>query len=133
MRALIVEDDPISGKMLQKILSAYGRCDLAFNGRQALEVFRRSLSAATPYNLICLDIMMPELSGQQTLRRIREEERLACVPAAKAVKVIMTTAVNETKEAAEALFNGGACAYFVKPIQIDNFIHELKSIQVIPA
>ena len=45
----------------------------------------------------------------------------------------MTTALNATGEAAEALFKGGASAYFVKPLQVDNFIDELKRIRVIPA
>ncbi len=131
MRVLIVEDDPISRKILQNILSAYGRCDIAADGRAALDAFRRSLDEANPYNLICMDIMMPELSGQEALRRIREMENQTAVPAADAVKVVMTTALSETREAADALFKGGACAYFVKPIQIDNFIDALKKIRVI--
>jgi two-component system, chemotaxis family, chemotaxis protein CheY len=132
MRALIVEDDPISSEILQNVLSAYGHCDMAADGRAALSAFQRSLDEASPYDLICMDIMMPELSGQEALRSIRDMENRAGVPAANAVKVIMTTALSETSEAADALFKGGACAYFVKPIQIDNFIGELKRIRVIP-
>jgi len=132
MRVLIVEDDPISGRILQNILSAYGNCDIAVDGKAALSAFRRSLEEVSPYNLICMDIMMPELSGQEALQRIREMEDQAGVQAANAVKVVMTTALSETRDASDALFRGGACAYFVKPIQIDNFIDELKRIRVIP-
>jgi len=132
MRALIVEDDPVSSLILENALSAYGRCDVAVDGRQALDAFRRSLDQASPYDLICMDIMMPELSGQEALRRIRELEKQAGIPSAKAVKVVMTTALSATREANDALFKGGACAYFVKPIHVDNLIDELKRIQVIP-
>jgi two-component system chemotaxis response regulator CheY len=132
MRTLIVEDDPISCLILENALSAYGRCDVAVDGRQALDAFRRALGEASPYDLICMDIMMPELSGQDALRRIREIEKQAGIPPADAVKVVMTTALSAAGEADDALFKGGACAYFVKPIHIDNFIHELKCNQVIP-
>ncbi|MBT8340884.1 MAG: response regulator, partial [Desulfatitalea sp.] len=66
------------------------------------------------------------------LRRIRKLEQDAGVTADEMVKVVMTTALDGTTEAANALFKGGACAYFVKPIDIDTFLKELKSINVIP-
>ena len=131
MRALIVEDDPISIQILEHVLSAFGRCDVAVNGRQALDAFRRAADQASPYDLICMDIMMPELSGQEALRRIRELEKQAGIPSDNAVKVVMTTALSTAREADDALFKGGACAYFVKPIHLDNFIHELKRLKVI--
>jgi two-component system chemotaxis response regulator CheY len=132
MRALIVEDDPTSRKILHHILSAFGRCDMAVNGHQAVEFFRRSLDESDRYDLICMDIVMPEVSGLEALGRIRKIEKQAGFQTPDEVKVIMTTALNETREVADALFKGGACAYFVKPLQVDNFIHELKHINLIP-
>jgi two-component system chemotaxis response regulator CheY len=132
MRTLIVEDDPISRKILIKTLSPYGRCDIAVNGKEAVGVFQRSLDEAEPYGLICMDIMMPELNGQEALRRIRKLEQKAGIPVDDMVKVVMTTALNGTEDASNALFKGGACAYFVKPLQLENFIQELKRINVIP-
>ncbi len=132
MRALIVEDDPTSCKVLKKVLSTFGHCDVAVNGKEAVDIFRRSLDMAQPYDLICMDIMMPQLSGQEALRSIREIEKQAEISAVNEVKVMMTSALDETKEVVEALFQGGACAYFVKPIQVDNFVHELKNLGIIP-
>jgi two-component system chemotaxis response regulator CheY len=132
MRALIVEDDPLSSKILLKVLSAYGQCDVAVNGKDAVDAYQRSLEEASPYSLICMDIMMPELNGQEALRRIRELEQKAGIAADDMVKVVMTTSLNGTEQASQALFKGGASAYFVKPLQLDNFIQELKSINVIP-
>ncbi|MBT8338925.1 MAG: response regulator, partial [Desulfatitalea sp.] len=68
MRTLIVEDDPISSKILFNVLSRYGSCDVAANGNVAVKVFQRSLEETNPYHLICMDIMMPELNGQDALR-----------------------------------------------------------------
>jgi len=133
MRALIVEDDPTSRKILNKVLSAYGRCDIAVNGKQAVEIFQRSLRSSKPYDLICMDIMMPGVDGQEALHRIRTIEDQAGIDAADGVKVIMTTALNGTQDVAHALFKGGACAYFVKPLQVSHFLDELKRLQLIPA
>jgi two-component system chemotaxis response regulator CheY len=132
MRTLIAEDDSISSQILKNVLSTYGSCDEVANGREAVDAFQRSLDEAHPYTLICMDIMMPELDGQKALRRIRELEQKAGISADESVKVVITTALNATKEAADALFKGGASAYFVKPLQLNDFIDELKRIGVIP-
>ncbi len=132
MRALIVEDDPICSKLLHRVLSAYGHCDTAANGKEAVNAFRRSLNEANHYNLICMDIRMPVLGGQAALRQIREVEKQVGISTTDEVKVIMTTALSRTSEAAEALFKGGACAYFVKPIEMTHFINELKELNIIP-
>jgi two-component system chemotaxis response regulator CheY len=131
MRALIVEDDSISGKMLLKILSTYGRCDLADNGRQAIDAFRQSLDRADPYDLICMDISMPELDGQNALCQIRDIEKQAGIGADLEVKVVMITASSETNQVSDALFNGGASAYFVKPLEVEAFLKELKRLNLI--
>lgn len=131
MRSLIVEDDPISGKMLMKILSAYGHCDVAFDGNQAVAAFRDALGKGQPYDLICMDILMPELNGQEALRLIREHENKSGISPSDGVNVFMTTALNTTKEVADALYKGGAAAFFVKPIGVDLFINELKAIGLI--
>jgi two-component system chemotaxis response regulator CheY len=131
MRTLIVEDDFVSRKVLENILKNFGGCDFAINGLEAIAVFRRALDEIRPYDLICMDIMMPELSGQDALRQIRHIEKQLDVPAGKEVKVFMTTALNTTEEVIDALYQGGASAYFVKPIQIDHFIKELESAELI--
>jgi two-component system chemotaxis response regulator CheY len=131
MRALIVEDDYTSRIILENVLTNYGLCDAATNGLEATSVFRRALDEARPYDLICMDIMMPELSGQDALRQIRHIEKQMGVPAGDEVKVFLTTALNGTGEVIDALYKGGASAYFVKPIHVDHFIKELKSAELI--
>jgi two-component system chemotaxis response regulator CheY len=131
MRALVVEDDSISGKILQSVLSPYGQCDLVNNGRQALDAFKHSLNRAEPYDLICMDISLPELNGQKALRRIRDIEKEMGTNAGLEVKVVMITASSETHQVSDALFNGGASAYFIKPLQVDAFLKELKRLSLI--
>ena len=75
MRVLVVEDDFTSRKILQKILGPYGEVDIAVNGLEAVEAFTQSLNDAKPYDLVCMDIMMPEMDGQTALKRIRALEK----------------------------------------------------------
>lgn len=74
MRILIAEDDLASRKVLYKFLSNYGECDITIDGMEALEAFMLAWDEGKPYDLICLDIMMPELDGVKTLKTIRDIE-----------------------------------------------------------
>lgn len=126
MYSLIVEDDFVSRKIMQKILSVYGECDIAVNGLEAIDAFKLAWKDCQPYDLICMDIMMPIVDGQEALRQIRQIEKGLDVAGADAVKVIMTTALNDKKEVVDAFYQGGASSYFVKPIEVDDFTKELK-------
>jgi PleD family two-component response regulator len=64
MKFLIVDDEFVSRKKSQKILSQYGECDVALNGLEALNAYVRAHNENDPYNLIFLDIDMPDLNGR---------------------------------------------------------------------
>jgi two-component system, chemotaxis family, chemotaxis protein CheY len=116
MKILIVEDDFTSRKLLQKILSEYGECDIAVDGEEAIKAFNFAHEDNTPYNLICMDIMMPNVDGHEALSKIRETERKLGVTDRNEVKVIMTTALDDPKNVMKALYKEGATSYLVKPV-----------------
>ena len=128
MRVLVVEDDFISRKLLTTLLGHYGECDIAVDGKEAVDAFRLSMDEDNPYDLICMDIMMPNLDGQAALRDIRDLEKEKSVPASQEVKVIMTTALDDPKNVMEALNKGGAAAYIVKPIDKKKLIEEVRKL-----
>jgi len=76
VKTLIVDDDFTSRSLLQRILKEYGPANIAVNGKEALEAVRFALSSGEPYDLVCLDIMMPEMNGLDALPQMRtlEEE-----------------------------------------------------------
>jgi two-component system chemotaxis response regulator CheY len=121
MKILIAEDDYVSRKFLYKFLSGYGECDITVDGMEAIEVFMMALDEKEYYDLVCLDIMMPEVDGVKALKTIRllEEERE--VPKDKRTKIIMTTALNDTEKVLGS-FESGSEGYAVKPIDIDKFV-----------
>ena len=111
MRILIAEDDFASRKAILKFLSVYGECDVTVDGMMAIE-------EGDPYDLVCLDVMMPMMDGYQALKNIRDIEREHNVPQSEQAKVIMTTALNEEKNVKMA-FDLGCTMYCAKPIDVE--------------
>lgn len=118
MRILIAEDDYISRRFLLKFLSQFGDCDVTVDGMEAIEVFMMSLDEKRYYDLICLDIMMPEVDGIKALKTIRKLELERNIPIENQTRIIMTTALNATDEIFNS-FESGSEAYAVKPIDTD--------------
>jgi two-component system chemotaxis response regulator CheY len=116
MKTLIAEDDFVSSNLLHGILLPYGRCTIATNGVEALHAFVTALEEEKPYNLICLDIQMPEMDGQETLRQIRSVEERRGIPAKERARVIMITAAGDLQNVKEA-WKSQCEAYLVKPIE----------------
>ncbi len=127
MKCLIVEDDFAARKLLQIYLSDYGDCFVAVNGREAVEAVREALDKGVPYDLICLDIMMPEMDGQEALKEIRRIESEHGIRGLDSVKVIMTTVLEDSKNIAEA-FKSGCEGYLNKPIKKEEFFGEIRSL-----
>lgn len=130
MKSLVVEDDFTSRLLLQAILSRFGECHIAVNGVEAVEAFRAARAGGCGYNLVCMDIMMPEMDGQSALEALRKIETEEGVPAGGAAKVMMTTALSSVKDVAAA-FRGLCDAYLVKPIDSAQFIQQLREFSLL--
>lgn len=115
MKILIVEDDLSSRKFLYKFMKDYGECDITLEGIEALDAYLMALDEDNPYDLICLDIMMPKVDGIKVLKTIREIEKQRKIDENRRVKIIMTTALNDI-DLVQHSFDGGCEAYATKPI-----------------
>ena len=127
MRFLIVDDDPACRVLLRTILSPYADCDLAFDGTEGIDAFRLALEDGCPYDLICLDIMMPGIDGHQVLDAIRQMEQRRGIRGSDGVKVIMTTALMDSKHCIQSFKEGCEC-YYTKPIHADEFLAEIRTL-----
>ncbi len=130
MRILIAEDDYASRRFMQNFLSRYGECDVTVDGKEALDAFLMALEEKEPYDLICLDIMMPLLDGYEVLRAIREKEKEEQISEEEESKVIMTTALGDSRTVKKA-FDLGCVAYAGKPIDKEKFERQLKKLGLI--
>ncbi|WP_147821048.1 response regulator [Salidesulfovibrio onnuriiensis] len=131
MKALIVDDDFYSRNMIHEILRPYASCDIAVNGEEAIYAFREAMDRGEPYDLVCLDLVMPEVDGQDALKEIRAIEKEFEVHPEKEAKVIVTTMLDDKKETHDAFFLGGATSYLVKPIDETKLLSEVKSVGLI--
>ena len=91
MKTLIVEDDFTSRLFLQTVLARYGECHIAVSGMEALEAFRIATDHESPYDLICMDIMMPEMDGKEAVKQVRAMEEARGISSINGAKIIMTT------------------------------------------
>jgi hypothetical protein len=130
MKVLIAEDDFASRKFMLRFFEKYGECDVTVDGREAVEAYTMAVEMDEPYDLICLDIMMPEMDGHQALRRIRKIEEENNVPDDEKVKIVMTTALSETRHVTKA-FENGCTAYAGKPINQEKLEAMLKKFDLI--
>lgn len=131
MKTLIVEDDFISRRILRELLNPYGEIEIAVDGEEAITAFKMAFDAKAPYELICMDIMMPKMDGREALRQIRKLEKELEVPPNLEVKIIMTTALDDPKTVFDSFYQDGATAYLVKPISKQKLIRELRALGLI--
>ena len=130
MKILLAEDDFVTRKFMANFLSKYGECEVTVDGMEAVDAFMLALEEGEPYDLVCLDIMMPALDGYQTLKAIRDLEKERGIAESKQAKIIMTTALSEGRNVQKA-FELGCVAYAGKPIDQQKFENVLKKLELI--
>jgi len=130
MKILIAEDDLASRRFLSKFLGQYGEVDMVVDGLEALDAYLMAIKEKAPYDLICLDIMMPKVDGVKVLKAVRDFEAKQGVVSEQRVKVIMTTALAETDYVNQA-FEIGCEAYAAKPIDTNKMLEVIKKLGLI--
>ncbi len=113
LRILIAEDYPVNQMFAQMVLERLGyNAELAENGRQAVEALQH-----TVYDVILMDVQMPEMDGLAATRAIREQ-------AGRQPYIIATTA-SALKEDEQACMQAGMNDYISKPIDLDELMRAL--------
>lgn len=129
MKTLIVEDDFVSRMVMVKQFASFGGADVAVNGKEAVQAVEMQIALNEPYDLICLDIMMPEMNGQDALKKIREAEKRAGIAGLDRAKIIMTTALGGSDDILTA-FRDECDGYLVKPIKKQELLKLLDMLEL---
>jgi two-component system chemotaxis response regulator CheY len=130
MKTLIVEDDLTSRLLLQEFLKEYGPIQIAVDGEEAVAAVRAASEAGEFFDLICLDIMLPEMNGIEVLRRLREREEARGIVLGQGSKILMITALGGIKDVMVAYSN--LCdGYLTKPLAKAQFQEELRRLKLI--
>jgi two-component system chemotaxis response regulator CheY len=131
MKSLIVEDDFTSRLLLQELLKDFGPAHIAVNGKEAVKAIEEAhKNGDAPYQLICMDIMMPEMDGQTALKQIRDFEVLHGIMSTDGATIIMTTALNDMKNVSNA-YQSLCDGYLVKPISKKQLHQQLQKLELI--
>ena len=130
MRFLVVDDDFETRLLMQRLLRPYGEVDVATDGEECVAAFSHAHRDGEPYTLITLDILMPNVDGQQALREIREIEKELGIATEQQAKVIMVSGLDDCEELHDAFFLGEATSYIVKPINHQALLQEIAKLGV---
>lgn len=130
MKILIVDDDFTNRLVLQEILKPHGVLHIAAGGKEAVFAVKEAIDLDECYNLICLDIMMPDMNGHETLREIRNLEREKHIAPQAAAKILMTTALDDPRNVIDS-FKGLCDGYLVKPIRKARLLEELGKLGLV--
>ena len=125
MKTLVVDDDPISRLVLEDSLARFGTVASCADGAEAVAEARRALELNDPYDLICMDLVMPTMSGLEALRLVREEEARRSRP--RAAKVVVITSREDSGSIHEA-FQQLCDAYVVKPVDTEALLNIVECI-----
>ncbi len=129
MRILIVDDSHIIREAMVDILKEYGRCDLAPNGEIAVSLFEEAHKNGLAFDLVTMDIEMPNMNGQQAVNRIRAIEQSLNIAAEKAVKILMSTSRDELSMVSASYYEG-CDGYINKPPTAEKIKQALNSLGI---
>ena len=119
LRILLAEDNVVNQKLAMRLLSQMGyRADLASNGIEAIECVARQ-----PYDVVLMDVQMPEMDGLEASRRI-----VARWPAASERPRIVAMTANAMQGDREECLAAGTDDYVTKPIRVDALIEALHNV-----
>ena len=126
IRSLLVDDNPINRKVVSRMLSKINIVpEVAENGRQAFEAIKAAQSAQNPFQLVFMDVWMPEMNGLEAAAKIREELMSPTEP----YIIAMTACVMPGDR--EKCLDAGMNGYISKPIrkeELDAAIHTFSQL-----
>lgn len=111
---LIAEDELITRELILNHMEKYGLCDVAKDGKEALEAFKKAHKKNKPYDLICIDIIMPEMDGLKLLEKIRGYEKKNEIHYLQRANIIIATDIQKY-ETIEYALKEKCDSYIIKP------------------
>jgi two-component system chemotaxis response regulator CheY len=132
LRILAAEDSFPARLFLETVLAEYGRVDTAEDGVRTVELFRKALDEGDPYDLLVLDIMMPEMDGLSALSRIQELLEEAGVAEQGRPKVVMASCLTDREHMMRAHYECGADVYVTKPYTAQTLEETLSNLGLTP-
>lgn len=133
LRCLIVEDDELSRELLALQMEPYAQCDLAVDGRDGVDQFAAALESGESYQLILLDIVMPEMDGLEAAKAIRALEERQGISPDRGVNIVVLSSLSTPQDVIQAYVAAQSAAHLVKPVQPEKLVKTLRKLELISA
>ena len=117
LKCLIVDDDELGRGLIAQQLEGTAACTMAGDGNEAVAQFKAAHEEGTPFDLIILDIVMPNMDGHAAGKEIRRIEKERGIPLAQQVKIIVLTALNTPQDVMNSFMSSQPAAHLVKPVE----------------
>jgi putative nucleotidyltransferase with HDIG domain len=127
MKILIVEDDAVSRKIMLRKFSGIGECTAVGSGKKALALYDSARKNDTPFDLMILDISMPDMDGIQVLSLLRKKEKKQKIKKADRIKIIMVTASMRMASIKKCI-SLGCNSYISKPFKTHKIYEEIENL-----
>lgn len=132
LRCLIMEDDELSRELLALQMAPYAQCDLTADGREGVAAFMAAHQADLPYQLILLDILMPEMDGMAAAKAIRAYEDKQGIAIEDGVQIVVLSSLSTPQDVIQAYVAAQSSAHLVKPVQPEKLLKTLQKLELIP-
>ena len=129
MKVLVVDDELVSRKKMEKIMTAFGQCIAVESGADALKAVEEAIGKGEPFDLITLDVSMPEMDGTEVMYEIRVIEDKRNIPKENRSKVLMVTGQSD-KDTVITCVQAGCDGYVVKPFDSAIMAEKIKQIGI---
>ena len=129
IKALIIEDEEVAREKLLMMMNKFADCSFSETGEGGLRSFSESLSSGNYFDIVLLDISLPDVNGKMVLKRIHELEQEQAVPVENKTKVVMVTASSSEEDLFGSIQN--RCDdYLLKPVTEEILKDKLKAVGV---
>ena len=130
VRVLLVDDDPSVLRLLEHHLADHGECTSVSSGGTALTQARSLLQSGKRYDVVCLDINMPDMDGRKVLAELRQLEKQYGVGDSQRCKVVMVSGLDAPQDKLKA-FRESCDAYLTKPIEKSQILKTFVSLGIV--
>ena len=129
LRLLVVEDNAVVAGLLYYILRDHGDCTVCESGTEALAVFHAAWALNEPLDLVVLDLILPDMHGDQVLKEIRTfEARRGLRPPNHQCLVLMNTATLDVDQMKASLVMEPD-GYLLKPMNVEVVIELIETLK----
>jgi two-component system chemotaxis response regulator CheY len=128
LRCLVVDDDEVGRELIVHYLEGIADCETAENGLKAVDMFREAFKSGAPYDLMILDIVMPEMDGHAAAKEIRLIEKAGGISVNEGVSIIVVSSLNTPHDVIQAYLAASSAAHIVKPVKPDKLLKILNKL-----